>query len=325
MTTMQLSDIKPEKIKPTRRLRRGVVQNWDNLIYDDVDTRAEFVASIDKADHLRHNNLPSEAEAFHKNYMGYLAKCWADHLGVVFTPDILWYTLLSELSFIVKHDSNSYKNLFTSSDQKQDIVIATDELVVMPLNELINALKAYIPTDTVLFLPQFTTSTLRSRHAMYAAFADMCSPYYNYMMYCCDLPVIDVRGELSDYEVIVDRWRKLSELFSNHTIYMNHVGNILLNIVQNFNNADFWKKIFRLDKCGSGSDVVVGGWWKDLFYEQPSLAYPHNYSTHVAKVSYKQLNTQKSYNMYDGLFYSKMEGDFLVPNFGSLVYEDCVA
>lgn len=321
MNILQLSDTKVGNIKPERRLKRNVVQNFSNPIWEEVDVKAEFISSIDRTNLLKHHNLPVDTQVYHKNYIGYLTKCWADHLGVVFTPDILWYTLLGELTSIVSKNPDIYRSIFTQSQEKENLIVVTEEPEVMPLSLLIEQLASRVPTDIDLFLPQFTTSTSRSRHAMYAAFADMCSPYYNYFMYCCDLPVIDVRGEKHDYEFIYYQWMVLCQLFGNHTQYMNKVAALLNNILTNFENVDFWKKIFRLDRCGSGSQVEVGGWWKDFFFTQPSVAYPENYSPHIAKVSYKQLNTQTEYIMYDGLFYSNMDGDFLVPNFGSVVYE----
>jgi hypothetical protein len=38
-------------------------------------------------------------------------------------------------------------------------------------------------------------------------------------------------------------------------------------------------------------------------------------------VKYKQLNTNKDYEMKQGLFASKKEGGFLVPDFAHIIYE----
>lgn len=62
---------------------------------------------------------------------------------------------------------------------------------------------------------------------------------------------------------------------------------------------------------------VRGGWNKEI----PDTPYPTNYPTHMAKVPYHQIKTNKDYEMQDGLFFSKMEGDFLVPDFGFVVQE----
>jgi hypothetical protein len=329
---LKLTDI---EIGTPQPLKKWVAEERQ---YVELDSRQEFIDSLTDKQwdwkqqnytqslFYREDNLPT-ADAYHKNYMHYLGKCWADHLGVILTPDILWYTLMGELVQIVQNDIEGYRDLFTTSPEKQDITIETDEMVVMPLSLLIQKLKDRVPTDTDTFLPQFSTTTARSRHAGHAMFCDMCSPYYNYCMYLCGIPVIDVKGDKEDYETIYANWDKLTNLFIDMNpavdfLFMNRVRNLLKNIKDNLNQSpEFWNDIFRLEECGSGSDVEVRGWWTQLYREMPSLAFPDNFSTHIAKVPYKQLNTNKNYEMQDGLFFSKMEDEFLVPNFGFVVHE----
>ncbi len=312
---LQLSDVNVGIVKnPTR---------WSNpdQKYLDLNPLDVFIDSF-KSPNLeyREGNIP-EGQAYHKNYMTYLKKCWAEHLGIVVTPDILWYTLLCEIAGITKANPEQYRSLFTTSDEKQEIVIMSGSLVVMPLSTLIEALKDYVPTDTDQFLPEFTTSTLRSKHAFRAAFCDMCSPYYNYSMMLCGFPVIDVRGTEEDYNLMTEKWRGLSKLFNNHTKWFTEVQEILDNCFLKMNDASWWREMFILEKCGSGGDVDISGWFTKLFLEQPRPRYPENFSSCVSIVDYKQLETDKNYRMQDGLFISKMEGDFLVPDFGFVVHE----
>ena len=56
-------------------------------------------------------------------------------------------------------------------------------------------------------------------------------------------------------------------------------------------------------------------------YEMIVKAYPENYTPAVSIVAYKQLDTDKDYEMHEGLFFSKKEGDILVPDFGCVVME----
>jgi len=79
----------------------------------------------------------------------------------------------------------------------------------MPLNQLVEELRAHVPTDTTLFIPEFSTTTTASRHAMYASFCDLCSPYYNYGMLLCAFPSISIQGGKEDWERLEVRWTKL--------------------------------------------------------------------------------------------------------------------
>jgi len=323
---LQLTDTKPGTLQP--------ILEWSNGKKVEVAPKPKFLDRFtDKkydwkteqtaqSTFYYADNLPKEAEAFHKNYMEYLERCWGDHLGVVFTPDILWYTILSELVLIVQKDPEAYRHLFSKSDEKQTLLVNCDG-GIMPLSLLVDLLKEKVPTDSGLFMPKFTTTHLRGKHAMRAVFCDMCSPYYNYMMLLCDFPAIDVRGQQSDYEKIASHWEQLTELFPAVSEYMNRVGKVIDRIIENLTKVNYWRGMFRLENCGSGHQVKVRGWWTDLYLEVPRTAYPENFSTHVAKVPYTSLNFDppKDFEMQDGLFYSKMNGDFLEPQFGFIINE----
>lgn len=266
------------------------------------------------------DTIDMEAQHYHANYMSYLEKCWADHLGVVITPDIVWYTLLCEVAAMVKTAPNSFRSLFTKSDKKEDIIVFSDSVIVMPLDTLTAALKEKVPTDTDSFFPEFSTRTPRSFHAFQAAFCDMCSPFYNYMMYCCNIPMVDVRGTMDDWKTLEDKWRALAKIIGA-SAWTKKVSEVLASLVQNFSDKEFWKKIFAIKHCGSGGQIEVFGWFTDLFQVQPQVRYVENYSPHVSMVKYKQLNLGQDFEMSVGIFGSKMENEFLVPDFSYVVHE----
>jgi len=300
--------------------------------YVEYDARETFLADLDdrklvdwkeekSTQSLFHQtDTVPEGDAYHKNFLLYLEKCWADHLGVVVTPDSIWYMLLCELAALVKGNPERYRTLFTESDGKQDIIVLSGSLVEMPLDVLVGSLKDYVPTDTEHFLPEFSTSTERSQHAFNAAFCDICSPYYNYMMLLCGFPYIDVRGTKEDYATIAAHWKALSGLIGTN-VWTEKVQQVLNEIVAHLDSPEFWKKMFYLERCGSGSDVEAYGWITNLYREQPRTRYPSNFSPHVSIVKYKQLDTGKDYEMRVGLFCSRMEGDFLVPDYGYVIHE----
>ncbi len=63
------------------------------------------------------------------------------------------------------------------------------------------------------------------------------------------------------------------------------------------------------------------GWLTDLLEHEPDTKFPENYPSHISLVAYKQIQTQKEYEMKSGLFSSSKEGGFLVPEFAQIVYE----
>jgi hypothetical protein len=96
---------------------------------------------------------------------------------------------------------------------------------------------------------------------------------------------------------------------------------LLGRICGSLGDVDFWKDMFSLERCGSGSQYIVLGWINDVYLKTPKLKFVENYSSHISIVKYKQLNTNKDYEMKQGLISSKKEGNFLVPDFAHIIYE----
>lgn len=315
MPTMKLHDVSLGVLKNPRK--------WSNEQQKHVD--------LNPLDHFlnrfKNKNLQyvdgniHDGASYHRNYMEYLEKCWAEHLGIIITPDIVWQILLCQLAEIIKENPEQYRNLFSEKQEKQEITIISGDPVVMPLSVLVEKLKDHVPTDTNLFMPEFTTSNPRSHHAFRAAFCDMCSPYYSYSMCMCGFPCIDVRGTDEDWNLMLENWSEISKFFNNHKKWFGIVYSVLENCLLGTNDSSWWRQMFELKSCGSGHDVIVGGWLKQLFQKQPDLAYPNNFSSCISIVDYKQLDFNKNYSMMDGLFSSRMNDDCLVPEFGFMVFE----
>ena len=260
-------------------------------------------------------------EYSHKNYLEYLLGAWDAHWGIVVSPDILWYTLQCELTGLVSANSETYRSLFTTSNKKEDIIIGSSSFTKMPLDDLFQAVSKKVPSDINAFLPSFSTTNRRALMARYAAFLDMVSPYYNYMMYSCGFPAIDVRGDETDWKKLRESWKSIGALFTKHQDYVARVDAVLEKAAVSLDDADFWRDMFSLERCGSGHQYLVNGWINDLFTETPRLRKVCNYPSHVSTVAYKQLNTKKNYEMKQGLISSKKDGAFLVPEFGHVIYE----
>jgi hypothetical protein len=149
----------------------------------------------------------------------------------------------------------------------------------------------------------------------------MCSPFYNYGMMLCNIPKVDIRGTIDDWKLLSDKWNGLSKIIGTSE-WTGKVSFTLGTLIENFQNKNFWKNIFNIMHCGSGGQIEVYGWFTNFFREQPQVKYVENYSPHVSVVKYKQLDFNKKYEMYVGMFGSKMQDEFLVPEFSFVVNED---
>ncbi len=264
------------------------------------------------------NNM--DGDFSHKNYIEYLLGAWDSHSGIVVSPDIIWYTLQCELTSLVATNSDTYRSLFTTSDKKEEVIVYSDSMTVMPLDTLVNALKKKIPSEIGAFLPEFSTSSQRAILARLAAFADMVSPYYSYGMFCCGFPCIDVRGDKADWGKLRACWNSIGKLFTKHQNYVAQVDAILEKICLSLDDADFWKNMFSLDACGSGHQYFVRGWFEKLLEHPPDFKMPENYPSHISTVAYTQVNIKVDYEMKQGLISSKKDGVFMIPEFAHIIY-----
>lgn len=259
---------------------------------------------------------------YHRNFLEYLEIAWGAHRGVVISPDIIWYGLLCEVASIIKAKPDQYRKLFTESDEKQLIAVQSDSLTVLPLDEIVRMLKTLIPSDVTSFLPEFSTTTDRSRVAKYAAFADAMSPYYNYGMFACGIPSIRVDGTRKDWQKIATNWSAIASALCTHVEYFYKSSVALKSIVEHLGSALQWKTMFNLERCGSGSQTEVSGWITDLFLTQPKgPKYVSNFASHLSKVEYEQLQTKRKFVAFHGLLFSTEQDGLLLPDFGQVILE----
>lgn len=260
-----------------------------------------------------------QGEYQHKNYLEYLEKAWANHYGIVVSPDYFWYIISCEIASLIKNNPDKHAHLFTTTpDSKQEISVETTDPVLLPLDTIIDKLKNRIPTNTSLYLPEFSTTNERATFAFSASFADAMSVYYNYSMYMCGIPKVRILGKKKDWKKMKDNLKEIKEVLG-YDKYFDGLITMIKNIIENYKSIDFWKDMFRLKKCGSGHQTELAGWIKNLFYKQERPGYISNYSSCVSMVSYKNLSTNKKYELNCGLFGSSIVDGFLMPEFGYIV------
>jgi len=255
----------------------------------------------------------------HRNYLDYLGMCWNQHYGVVISPTILWNMVLSNLAFEVNKNPETYRKYFTESDEKQEIIVEQGGHLISP-KLLIDGLTGRIPTKLLKdSFPVFSTDTEMSNIADYTAFLDMVSPYYNYGMYFCGIPKIKILGTENDWNQLMFTLGSITGIVSEFQEYLIRIANRVSLIVGN--TCDY-SNVFSLDRCGSGSQVLVTGWITEFFIEQPKVAYLENFISCISKIDYINYNEGgKEYRMYAGLFSSEIEDGYLVPAFNTQYFE----
>lgn len=263
-----------------------------------------------------------DRELRHMGYLEYLQKAWNSHIGIIFTPDFFWQIFLTEVATHIKDNAEKYRDLFTDSDEKKEIIVVTGDPQLIDLRLIADELLKLTPINTEMFLPEFTTTTFQASMAFKAAFADAMSPYYDYSMLLCGFPKVKLMGEEKDWDKVIENIEEFQTMIELPE-YFEKVSNLASEIKGNISNPDkdFWDKMFSLKRCGSGSQVELNGWITDLYIKKPRPAYIHNYPASTSYVEYKLINTGQKFELCYGLFSSNIEGDYLVPEFGYIINE----
>ena len=169
-------------------------------------------------------NLGSSTSLF----LNTVHKCFADHYPLGIRPDALLYMILHEIGITVKQNPDIYRNLFTTSKDKQLIKVQADYLNINDLNqtegwvtfihELQSHLKQKMPTNLMeTLLPPLSTHDVHSETATMVAVLDAASPFYDYLcMTACGIPFIRLFGTPADYDGLVSIARELAVTFSMH-------------------------------------------------------------------------------------------------------------
>lgn len=285
-----------------------------------VEDKADEIARIVGDDELIHSSS-SDLSFFTKGFMEYLDLAYNKHKGAVISPEIIWLVILNEIATIVAERPETFRHLFTNSDEKEEILVESDSKV-LPIYKIIEQLKLLCPSDIEMYFPDLEIQIAGYNFASHAAFADIVSPFYSYSMFMCGIPKVAFLGNDEDWYNILASLYKI-ECAMNDNMVSTYFARVRI-VIQHFLNKDVevLKKMFFVEMCGSGGQVEVFGWIRDLYYLVPPLKYTFNYATSISKVDYKCLTEQKDYSLYTGLMSATLdEDDFLIPNIDLILVE----
>ena len=129
-----------------------------------------------------------------------------------------------------------------------------------------------------------------------------------------DVDII-ILGTKKDYEKLKDSFDKLSRIVSNShshkklSEFYNNVNIGLNKIRDNFDDDKFWERILWTEH-GYISQNLDG--WIIPFQV---------FDSHYAVVEYTEMLSNKKYALCTGIFSSKIENDYLVPQFEKFIVD----
>jgi hypothetical protein len=273
--------------------------------------------------------IPDDSQFYHTSYLKYLEIAWQCHCPIVISPDIFWFTMMNELSGHIRDNVSHYESVFadpnTEKGKKCEILVPYRDPSILEVDQFTEIVESKCPANPKLFYPEFSTSTSNSRLAMKATFLEAVSPWYDYMMYLCGIPKVRVEGTEDDWKALIQGLTNILAAINPRDELRNYfktlasIAHKIIYTAFHSGETDWWREIFYLQECGSGSDVEVKGWFTTMFMTQPSLAKIENFPTHIPSVPYTIVPNGDRYTFHVGLFHSRMDGDnFMVPDFGYL-------
>lgn len=278
-------------------------------------------SKINKLDSIKWLTPPNTPDTiFHAGYYHYLSTAWYKHYSIVLKPDDIWNIILTELAIKINKDSKTYATLFTTTPEtKQTIVVLTGDVESIDPLAVVNALKNRVPSDVDAFFPEFSTTTAANKMANSIVFCDMVSPYYDYCTLLCGIPKILILGDKEDWLKLTNQIKGLKDIFEKTQLakYLNVCHNTSIDIYDAIcgkNTVDFFKQIFTIRSCGSGS-AEVNGWMISFIMKNPKQMDEDNLPSHVSSMHYKNLDTGREFDLYSGIFFSTLDGEFIIPDY----------
>lgn len=263
--------------------------------------------------------------------VGLLSDAYSFHRKVAIAPQDVWMLLISEIAIEVKGQPDLYRELFTDSDSKKELSVASGSMIEIPMDALSDLLGKNVNFDMSCLFPKFTTSTEITDEMTQALFCDMASPYYSYSMFCCGIPEIKLLGTADDWEQLLASWMQLGAVFSRYNEslvpYFVRVEDIIGAFIDEFieedGNTAFWKDIFTQKNVGSGGDLVIDGWISSLFIKNHGLKKIDNYTTTNAIVKYEQKQTGRKFAaVYGGYHHVRDDDGFIRLEYSKYIFEE---
>ncbi|WP_274644740.1 DUF4419 domain-containing protein [Pseudomonas serbica] len=266
-------------------------------------------------------------------FINVVAQAYSRHIGLVVNPHDIWFVILSNVVALIQEHADEFRSIFTVSDKKESLLVLQDHPTDINIDKLIKVLKAAAPVDLSMFLPEFSDTTPEAQLAMAASVLDMAQHHYDYCMFCCGIPAIDLRGTREDWLAICDAITDIKkavyasgaspDAIISVTPYLGDALNIASNILESFDQdqTEFWTDIFTQKNVGSGGDLQINGWICDLYHNVKRGSLLASFHDSVSKFPYKNVSTGQNFLMVHGAFGSNIENGFVTTVYDHITIE----
>lgn len=263
--------------------------------------------------------FPQDKEFYHNGYLQYLLTAWRFDCGIEFGPWYVWNIILHQICTLVNREPEKYRKIFTNSDKKIGILWNASEF---DIHKFITLLKPNLPNNIDVFLPKFNSPPTFYNESMLGLFAETVKHYYETMILACSIPAVRIMGDIQDWHNMRSAIDTVNDIFvSNGTPvkYFDMVKKTVDDFILNLDNSDYWKDLFSVIRCGSGSQEAIKGYIKGLLLDGDSKEIlTTELPDMISRYPFKDLNylPAQECNFISGIMYSYLDDDnILVPEY----------
>jgi hypothetical protein len=130
-------------------------------------------------------------------------------------------------------------------------------------------------------------------------------------------------GGTEDWTKLADAWARIGKLcHGRHGVEAATWHKRSLAVLRYLVEGKMtWATMFTTQRCGSGSQVEVNGWYTDFFVKLPDPRMPNNLPNGLARLPYRDLPNQRDMLSVHGVLGANEEPDgTLWPVFGYQVF-----
>ncbi|CAI2358647.1 Domain of unknown function (DUF4419)-containing protein [uncultured virus] len=289
-------DPTPQPIKPSNWV---ITILWELIRNDRGTTGAQAAADIKivnslTSDHFSLSNdsiISLKSSYSHQGLMQTVFIAWANECKFQLSPDMLFYTIISEIASQIRQHAQEYKSIFTSnSSNDKTIADINANLSIEAVIKRLESLIVNVDLLNVITKTPFTTAPSHFNQVTGISLANIASPYYEYRSTKCGIPQLRLAGTDDDWIKLQQSIDKLIEIFPMLQDYLTRVVDVVksITIARQAHDTAFFANMFTYYKnpgCMSGHEpVVTDGWLKQFYYKpRDTIA---SYPSHINCLPY---------------------------------------
>lgn len=272
-----------------------------------------------------------DSKITHASLIHYIYHCWANENNVVLRPDMIMFTILSEVAKCIIKFPDSVRHLYTKSDKKEPLQFnATGFNVNTVLQncevDILVALSKVIPNKEYLDLItniNYESAPKEFMKVVPAIFVYSATPFYGYFgCITCGIPEVIIKGSVQEWDDVRSRITKLKEFIPSIKQYLDECLESINIIIYAFaGKTDKITNILTLElthNCMSGSAPIhIDGWITNFYMERSD--YITQYNSHLAAIPF--VLDDKNLLKIWGLCYSDLVDNTLEPQYGNVCYD----